>query len=268
MLAMFLYAAENIRGWRQLALGPGTKIKAEVSSFYDDQIWHWVINNWKPSLLAWGLTADLMHLMMVRWMAMSVKTWGFSWAVGLTAAKANMLNFISVGAAAVAVPLLTLWVGLMLINPIIWFIELWQKQWGINILPPQACILTYKESSWWGAIYKRPAPDQFWAIQGRPTNIPAYLHLKNERDAFGIYDEWQFHDLWIESGVGTVYHYAYNYDRMRLTHVGKVTRLEETRFIAAKDYPKWWTDNFPVGWEITPEEALAYSYTLHEDFEI
>lgn len=214
----------------------------------------------------WGLTKDVMFLMMVRWMAINVKTWGFSWSVGLVAAKVNMLKFLSVGAASVAVPLLTLWAGILLIKPVIWFIELWRKQYGIVVLPPHACILTYKERSWWSAIYNRPDPDHFWAVQGRLTGIPAYLHLKNERDAFGIYDEWQFHDLWIESGKGTIYHYAYGYDRMRLTHVGKITRTEPDRFVSAKNFPAWWTDNFPVGWEITPEEALAYSYTLHEDF--
>lgn len=265
---MFLYAAENIRGWRQLAIGPGKKIKAEVASFYEEQIWHWIFNNWRPAYAMWGLTKDLMFLMMVRWMSISVKTWGFSWSVGLVAAKANMLKFISVGATAAAVPLLTLWVGLLLINPVIWFIELWQKQWGINILPPVACILTYKELSQWAALYKRRGTGEFEMIAGPMTNIPAYLHLKKERDAFGIYDEWQFHDLWIESGKGTIYHYAYGYTEMRLTFVGKVTRLGETLYVASENFPKWWTDTFWPGWEITHEEALAYTYTLHEDFKV
>lgn len=263
---MFLYAAENIRGWRQLALGAGKEIKAEVASYWDDQIWHWIFNNWKPAYAMWGLTKDLMYLMMVRWMAINVKTWGFSNAVGFVAAKTSMLNFIKVGAAAAAVPLLVLWGGLLLIKPVIWFIELWRKQYGINILPLHACILTYKERSWWAALHKRPHEDLFGIVYGRPTNIPAYLHLKEERDAFGIYDEWQFHDLWLESGKGVIYHYAHGYDRMRLTFVSKVYRSGDVYYYSAKNFPKWWTDNFPVGWEITTMEALAYTHTLHEDF--
>ncbi|GAH35758.1 unnamed protein product, partial [marine sediment metagenome] len=119
---------------------------------------------------------------------------------------------------------------------------------------------------WWAALYTRKHLDRFDIVQGRPTNIPAYLHLKEERDAYGIYDEWQFHDLWIETGKGTIYHHAYGYDRMRLTYVDKPYRIGPDRFAAIKNFPKWWTDNFSVGWEITPEEALAYSYTLHKDF--
>lgn len=267
MPAMFLYAAENIRGWRQLALGAGIEIQPDVSSFYDEQIWKWIFNNWNPGYATWGLTKDLMYLMMVRWMSINVKTWGFSWATGFVAAKTSMINFLKVGAAATAVPLLTFWAGLMLIRPIIWFIDLWQKQWGINTLPPNACILKYQEQTWWCGLYKRPEEDLFYAVQGRETNIPAFLHLKDERDAFGIYDEWQFHDIWMETGKGTLYHYVYGYSEMRVTLVGKITRTEPDRFIAVKNYPKWWTDNYPVGWEITTEEALAYSDTLHEDFE-
>lgn len=265
---MMLYKAENLRSWRQLALGPCKSVKVEVASFWVHEIERWVHINWTESYALWGLTKTVMQLLVMRWFFLYKSAWGFSSAVAFTAAKVNMLHFISTSAAASAVPALALWAGILLIEPVIALADLFMKHYGINVFPEHAAILRYKSRLWWAGVYSHPLSSVWHVYQGATIPVMNFLDWRNQYDAFGIHDEWHFHEMWLECGKGVLYHYGFGRTEMRTVFVGKAEKRMDLHYGYVQRALKPWPWNLPVGFRISRTEAIAYSTTLHEDFRV
>lgn len=265
---MMLYKAENLRSWRQLALGPCRKVQIEYATIWDVEIHHWIDRNWAPHMDLYGLTREVMRLLIWRWAFTYKSAWGFSMGGSLTLAYAKMKAFISASAAAVAVPALTLWVGIMLIEPVIALADLFMKHYGINVLPEHAAILRYRERLWWAGVYSHPLSRVWHIIQGAEIPAAGFLELRRQYDIFGIHDEWHFHELWLECGKGVVYHYGFGRTEMRTVFVGKAEKRADLHYGYVQRALKPWPWSLPVGFRISRAEALAYSTTLHDDFKV
>lgn len=265
---MFVYKAGTLVSWRQLAIGPGRWVTPTVDKAGVGLIEDWVFNNWRPEYAMWGLTKEIMTLMLMRWVAVARITWAFTTWNAFQGAVVNMKHFISVGASSVAVPLLSLWAGILMIEPVIMLIDLFSKRPGRNEMPAWAAVLRFKGRLWWASVFRHPTNDRWLLMQGPEVQARAFTIKRLGWQPPFIFDEFLFHELWLELGKGTVYHYAYGRIRWDITFVGMGTKAAEGWYWLSLDPLLGQGWDLPVGWSPEASDSIRYATTLHDDFQV
>jgi len=262
----FVYSLETLFGDRWPSFSKPQQMNVEYTGFYPDAIRQWINNNWNPIWANWGLTKDIMFLLMCKWFYMYKYVKGFSSDVALAAAKVMMKNWISVAAAATAVPLLSLWAGLVGLGLFFGFLS-WLEGCGGYIRFNVGRIIIRKDTSlWWGGLIGRMSPKMYDFGVCSKTTFDSALH--HTAPGPGTYKTHWFDmsELWQTVDLGIIYNYIYQWSEVRCTFRGMAHRVGD-RHIRMKVNPSqhaFW--NKPIGWYTTLEQACAYTGQFTEYF--
>lgn len=261
-----VYSLETIFAHRQPSLFEPTKTECDYTGFWMDEIRTWIFNNWSPAWAAWGLTKDLMFVMMAKWFYVARGTWGFGSAVALASAKANMTAWISASAAAVAVPLLGLWLGLVGMQFYYAFTS-WLEPQGGSIRFTTGRVIIRKDSTvWWGGLVGRPSKKFYdFAICGLS---PYEGNTRSVTPAGHPYKlNWFYSsELWQTASHHLVFWYVYTWKTIRSRLRGKGYKIRNNRIrmeVNPSQHDYW---QKPIGWSQSNSDACAYLNQFDEHF--
>lgn len=223
----------------------------------------WVLHRWHPGLLEWGLTFEVMVAMTKAYAYQLKLAYGFSWDLALVGAKANMLNFISTQAAAVAIPVLTLWGGVVLLALYYKTVDFLGRQAGSWTFKSQRCVMAYGDNFWFGSVIRHPEEGMWDVERAFPVNAP----LRNEhRDVGGehsLLDFWDFNELWEGLGVSLLFWHIYYMKQARLNYVNVGWQIDDQVWrVLAID-----VENDPFGLPVGFEEEIGRFANWYADWD-
>lgn len=237
---------------RRTVLRP-TQVQEVLPATVVGDIETWVLHRWHPGLLEWRLTFEVMVLMVRAWTYRLKLAWGFSWELARQGAQANMLNFISTQAAAVAVPLLSLWGGLIAMALYYKFVDFFDKQSGSWTFKPQRCLMSYKQKFWFGSVIRHPEKGEWDIERTFPVMDPLRTEYRDVGGAQSLLDFWNFQRLWETIGKGPVFWHVFYMEQAKLDYVNVGFHLsrQEWRVLAID------VENDPFGLPVGFEEELG-----------
>lgn len=253
-----VYSLDSISAFRKPSLFEPVKTDIVYAGFWVDQIQIWVDTNWQPGYAVWGLTKQLMFLMTVKWFFVTQSSWGFGAAVAFEAAKANMLNFISTSASAVAVPALILWVGLIGIQVFFAFLDFIAGASG-HIDFNVGRVLIRKDSTvWFGGLVGRPSKDMYDFSICQLSPYDGVIRHKATRGWPYVQNWFENNDLWQTISRGLIFWYCYTWGSATAYLRGKGYRIGENliRMNVNPSQHAFW--NKPIGWWQSSTAACAY----------
>lgn len=260
-----IYSLESIRGHRQPSLTPPTETQVVYTGFWMQEITNWIQIYWRPAFASWGLTKNLMFLMMAKWFYISKGTWGFSNAVALAAAKVNMLNWISTTAASTAIPLLGLWAGLVGLGLFFKFLDWLEGQLGHVDFNVGRVIIRKDGVLWFGELIARYTENMYDFAMCRLTPFTSFTQRRIP--GTGVYHENIFwlDGLWQTLTSRFPIHYVTGWTRI-------TTRCRGTAFLIGPSrlrmnpspiQQSYW--NVPVGYE-APEWLRCVYVDYFDDY--
>lgn len=249
---------------RQPTILPPVEKEIEYSGFYYDQIILWIQANWNPAWAEWGLTKEIMKLMMMKWFYIYAYTKGLGADVALQGAKTMMLHWISQGASSCAVPALGLWAGIIALGLYFDLIE-WLEGHTAFISFNKGRVLIWQNGQlWWGGLIARPTQKMYEFWKCRLTDFHAYRWVLTPGYTFAqltwLYIEELFQTKWPRWLMWYVYTWQEIKCRFRgycYTVSPAVVRLE-----CEPSQQKYWDK--PVGWYQTIEPACNYLYIFDD----
>jgi len=233
---------------------------------WDGIIEDYIYDTWSRAWSEWGMTKSIMKLMLIYWMNLYKATWGFGSNIAWTAAKARFVHFMATSAAAVAVPVLTLWVGVMGIGLFYAFLDFLEGQSGHNHFAPGRLILRYNERLWWGGVLGHPARRHWVVARCKEIGAVPFHEKRNVFGPDGRTDWWFFEDTWVTLSARLLFWYVYTMSQARLRFVG----LAHSRGFGyydlrtSPDYREPW--DWPIGWGIREFDACEFVGDLDEKF--
>jgi len=262
-----VYSLETIWAHRQPSLTAPTLTECSTFGFWPDEIQKWVNIFWNPQWAEWGLTKQLMFWMTIKWFYVYKATWGFGSAGAFAAAKANMLNWISVSAGAVAVPLLSLWGGLIGLKFYYAFTEWLEGQSGHVNFTRGRIIIRKDTTLWWGGLSCRPSKKMYdFTICGLAP-FDGTVH-KVTPAPYPYKINWFFLDeLWQTWTSKLLWYYVYTWRtvRCRFRGVGYLIGGNRLRMEVSESQHDFWQK--PVGWYQSGSEACTYLGQFDDHFE-
>lgn len=262
-----VYSLETIWAQRTPSLTPPYQAEVEKTGYWPDLIWQWVENNWDPSMTLWGMTKEVMFLMMLKWFHVAKFTWGFGNSVAYTSAIVNMQNFLSKSAAAVAVPALALWVGVMGLGLFFRIYEWLQGRSGSVSFNKGRVLLRKKDSIFWGGLVSRPSKKMYDFTECSPADFGSYTwRITPDRLQYQLH--WLYlHGLWQTVDKRLLWWYIYTWKTIKCRYRGTayavgtgIYRLEcdETQI-------EYWGK--PVGWVGGLDYGCFYLQYLSDHFQ-
>lgn len=238
---------------RRPSLMRPTQVELVLPATVAGDIETWVHHRWTPSLLTWGLSFEVMVLMMKAWTYKLKLAWGFSWATAVAGAKANMTAYISTGAAAVAVPFLTLWGGLISLALYYRFVDFLEGYTGSWTFKPQRCLMAYEERFWFGTVIRHPELGMWDVERVFPEMEPMRMEFRDVGGKQSLLDFWHFEQLWETIGEGWVFWYVFYMNQAKLDYVnvGWHTGRQVWRVLAMD------VEDDPFGLDVGFEEELG-----------
>jgi len=229
-------------------------------------IQHWINIIWQPGWATWGLTKELMFFMTLKWYFVLKYTYGFSAAGSFAGAKVNMLNWISVGAGAVAVPLLSLWVGLIGLGFFFSFLE-WLEGYGGSVrFNPGRVIIRKGTEIWFGGLCRRPSAKMYDFAICSPSVFEGSIHKVTPSPSPYKIHWFHLQDLWQTMSKGLIFYYVYNWTTVRCRFRGMGYKLPSNRLrmqVSESQHDYW---DKPVGWWQTNAESCAYLDDFDDHF--
>jgi len=262
-----IYSLESMRAHRQPSLTAPTITECTPFGFWPDEIVKWIDIVWNPQWAEWGLTKQLMFWLTIKWYYIAKGTWGFGSAGAFAAAKVNMINWISVSAGAVAVPLLGLWVGLVGLGVFFNFLEWLEGHSGHVNFNPGRVIIRKGTEIWFGGLCRRPSEKMYDFAVCSPTVFEGSIHkVIYSPSPYKLH--WFFlQDLWQTSGYSFPWWYVYTWTTVRCRFRGMGYKLPSNRLrmqVSESQHDYW---NKSVGWWQTNEASCAYVNEFDDHFE-
>ena len=259
-----IYSLEEIWGYKKPTLLPPETKTWDTAGFYPDQIRDWIQMNWKPMYEMWGLSKDLMFLMMLKWWYVYKYIKGFSSDLALTAAKALMNNFIAEGAAEVAVPILSTWVFCICYGVYVDFMDYWEGVEGLVSFTRGRVLIRTKQGLFWGSIMSRESKKLYSFKIAKDTGWGSY-RWQFEPDTPAYIANWLYlNQFWTTILQGIVFWNVYSWDTIRCRHRGAAYMVDQNTYWmecppSQVDY--WGHD---IGWQ-NPDPYDLYYYNLLEE---
>lgn len=260
-----IYSLETMWGLRQPSFSYPTETECDYTGFWMQEITNWITANWNPAWAAWGLTKNLMFLIMAKWFYISTGTWGFPNAVALAAAKVNMLNWISTSAAATAIPLLGLWASLVGLGLYFKFLIWLEGQQGHVDFNVGRVIIRKDGVLWFGGLIARYTENMYDFAMCRLTPFVSFTQRRIA--GTGVYHENMFwpDGLWQTLTSRWPLHYVTGWTSL-------LTRCRGTAFLigpgrlrmnTSKFQHEYW--NVPVGF-VAPEWLYCGYVDYFDDY--
>lgn len=253
-----IYSLDWIGAHRQPSLTAPEKTVCDATGFWPDEIVKWINIVWNPQWAAWGLTKQLMFWMSLKWFYVYKYTHGMSSAVAFTGSKTMMMHWISTSAAAVAVPLLSLWGGLIGLTFYFKFLS-WLDGYSGTVSFTTGRVLIRKDTTiWWGGLSCRPSEKMYdFTVCGlAPFDgtihkvIPAAYPYK--------INFFHFDELWQTVSSRLLWYYVYTWQQCRCRFRGMGYRIggNRLRMRVSESQHDFWQK--PVGWYQVGSDACAY----------
>lgn len=262
-----VYSLETLWAHRQPSLTQPTYEKCEYAGFWPDQIWTWVKIYWNPSFGEWGLSKMLMFWMTIKWFYVFRSTWGMSSAVAFSMAKAKMLAWISTSAGAVAVPMLSLWMGLVALGFYFSFLEWLEGVGGSVSFTTGRVVIRAGKYFYWGGLVGRPSKKFYdFAVCGLAPFDGTIHKVISAPYPYKI-NFFFMQELWQSLDERLAWWYIYTWRTCRCRFRGKAYNLPggRIRMQVSESQHKYWDK--PIGWYQSNSAACAYLAQFHDHFE-
>lgn len=261
-----IYSLETLWGHRVPSFSKPELKQVETAGYYPDAIRDWINIVWNPQWAEWGLTKDLMFYMTIKWFYIWLWSKGFSSAISFTAAKANMLAWISSSAGAVAVPALTLWGGIIMLGLVFAVIDWLEGESGFTYFNPGRIIIRRGHRIWWGGLVGRMSHKMYDIGVCGQSPFEGTVHTETPAAHPYRINWFDIAELWQTADYGIIYNYIYNWTQLRCRFRGMAYQIAPKliRMQVKESQHDFW--NKPVGWNITLEEACAYVGQIHDYF--
>lgn len=262
-----VYSLETLWAHRQPSLTAPKLTKVWNEGLIYEEIIHWINIVWRPDWFAWGLTKDLMFFMTLKWYFINKYTWGFDAIGSFRLAKLAMLDWIKMSAAAVAVPALTLWGGIIALGFFFAFLE-WLEGVGGSVSFTTGRVVIRKGTTlWWGGLICRPSKKFYdFTICGL-TPFDGTIH-KVTPAPYPYKINWFFmNELWQTWSSRLLWYYVYTWRtcRCRFRGVGYLIGGNRLRMQVSESQHDYWQK--PVGWYQSGSDACAYLGQFDDHFE-
>lgn len=261
-----IYSLETLWAHRQPSLTSPTLTPVQYTGFWPDAIMTWVTNNWKPSMLLWGLTKQVMFYMMLKWYYINLGTWGFGGEASFFWAKKTMIYFISSHATAVAVPMLTLWGGIVALGLFFAFLE-WLEGIGGSVSFTRGRVIIRKDTTlWWGGLSCRPSKKMYDFTVCGLTPFDGTIHKVTPAPYPYKINWFYMNELWQTASRYLLWYYVYTWRTCRCRFRGMGYRIggNRLRMRVSESQHDFWQK--PVGWYQGGAEACAYLGQFDDHF--
>lgn len=261
-----VYSLETIWGHKQPSFSKPTYNECTQYGYWPDFLWDWINAIWDTRWLDWGLTKQLMFWMTIKWFYIYKYTMGMSSAVAATFAKAHMLDWIAASAAAVAVPLLTLWVGIIALGFYFGFTSWLEGCSGHINFNPGRVLVRKGIDLWWGGLEGRPSPKMYDIAICGVSPFPGNVHkMTPAPHPYKIHWFWT-NRLWQTVDLGIIYNNIFTWKVVRCRFRGMGYRIapDLIRMQVSESQHAFW--NKPIGWSQSFEAACAYTGQIHDYF--
>lgn len=253
-----VYSCETLWAHRQPSFVEPTVIYANYFDEWPQHIKHWVNEEYKPGYLEWGLTKQLMWYLTVRFWYIWHYTRGLMPVAAFEAAKAQMLVWISTSAAAVAVPILTLWVGLIAIAGVFAFLA-WLEGRTVHLnFNPGRVVIRKGGTLWWGGLIGRPSHKMYDFAICQLSAFEGLIHKQTAETGQYHLNWFYFNGLWQTASLKLLFWYVYTYDLLKCWFRGNAYKIGPNviRMQVAESQHTYW--NVPIGWERAAPGACHY----------
>lgn len=261
-----IYSCETLYAFRQPSLTAPTIVQANYFDEWPQHIFHWVQDEYKPKYLEWGLTKQLMWYMTVHYWYIWRYTRGLMPVAAFNAAKTSMLTWISASAAAVAVPLLTLWVGLIGLGLVFAILAWLEGRSGHIDFNPGRIVIRKGNKLWWGGLVGRPHYKMYDFAICELSPFEGLIHKETSAPHPYRTNVFYFNDLWQTTSRKLLWWYIYNWSYLRTTFRGNGYLIGPNliRMCVKESQHKFW--NIPVGWERSAPGACFYLLNFDDYF--
>ncbi len=261
-----VYSLETLWGHKQPSFSKPELKPVEYAGFYPDAIRDWINLVWQPGWAEWGLTKTLMFLMTCKWFYILKWSKGLPATVALVGAKANMLAWISSSAAAVAVPALTLWGGIIMLGLVFSFLSWLRGCGGFTYFTPGRIIIRRGHRIWWGGLVGRMSHKMYdFGVCGQ-SPFEGTVHTVTPAPHPYKIHWFDIGQLWQTADEGIIYSNIFSWVTLRCRFRGMAYQIAPKliRMQVKESQHAFWDK--PVGWNITLEEACAYVGQIHDYF--
>lgn len=205
-------------------------------------------------------------MMTIKYFYICKWTWGFASEGCFVLAKAWMLNWISASAAAVAVPALTLWVGLIMLGLVFAFLDWLEGCGGFTYFTPGRIIIRRGHRIWWGGLVGRMSHKMYdFGVCGR-SPFEGTVHTETPAPHPYRLHWFDIAKLWQTADEGIIYNNVFSWQTLRCRFRGMAYQIAPKliRMQVKESQHAFWDK--PVGWNITLEQACAYVGQIHDYF--
>lgn len=255
---MKLYELEWFTLYKQPALTAPKESVLVPAAFWENEISHWVKLIWQPGWGAWFLTPALMRLMMGKWFVALKYGRGLPSGAAFAGAKVNMMNWISTQVAAEAVPLLTLWGGVVMLGVTFSFLSWLEGSTATIWFRPGRFIMRYEERLWWAGLMGRPEEKVYYCYRGPELPLHTFFHQRIDQIGIPDMDFFHFTELW-----QTVHEKLLHWDvlswttaKARFIGVGHERGGGMWNFWPSEYWKRYW--GVPVGWGLKEADAIGW----------
>lgn len=262
-----IYSLEILWGKRIPCLLPPSQEEVNAGGFWENEILNWINNNWNPAWAMWGLSKNLMFILMTKWFCIWKSTWGAGGAVAFAAAKVNMMHFVGRQAACVAAPLLGLWAGLIGLGLFFAFVEWLEGQRGHISFTRGRVLIRKRDSLWWGNLVRRPSTQMYDFVACSPVPFESWWwHITADTPTYQLH--WlYFSKLWQSVSRRLLWYYIYTWDTIRCRYRGLAYSIgwNTWRLQCPPSQREYWGHD--VGWYIVPAEGCLYTGQFDDYFD-
>lgn len=261
-----IYSLETLWGHRTPSFSKPELKPVEYAGFYPDAIQTWVNNTYLPGWALWGFTKTLMFLMTCKWFYILTWSKGLPASVALIGAKANMLAWISASAASVAVPVLSLWGGIIMLGFVFGFLS-WLEGCGGHLdFTPGRIIIRRGHRIWWGGLVGRMSHKMYDIGVCGQSPFEGTIHQETFAPHPYRINWFYIDELWQTADEGLIYSHIFDWKTLRCRFRGMAYQVapQLIRMRVKESQHNFWKK--PIGWNITLEESCAYVGQIHDYF--
>src|SRR4030042_2808059 len=262
-----IFSLEVIWAHRQPTVFSPESSPIEQAGFYWEDIYAWTQINWKPEYGKWGLSFDLMLWIKIKWFHVFHFIKLIPPAAACAGAKVEMMAFISESAAAVAVPILTLWAGLAVWGFYLHFLDWLEGVSGSVSFQKGRVIIKLQRGLYWGQLVERPSKKMYDFKLISKTDFGCYTwHIDPDTPSYMM--NWVYlKEIWTTTHAELLIHYVFLWETIQTRQRGRAYIVAENlyRIEAPPTQIDYW--GHAVGWANYDPDLLDYPNQFPDHFQ-